>query len=99
MTFHGIHAFRHAFATSAITSGKVDIKTISAILGHTQTSTTLNIYAHEIAKANATAIDTIEDIIHSKLDREKQPRRFGIFVVIKGCCIKIGDFLIEFAFG
>lgn len=73
LTFHGIHAFRHAFATSAITSGKVDIKTISAILGHTQTSTTLNIYAHEIAKANATAIDTIADIIHSELDREKQP--------------------------
>ena len=70
LTFHGIHAFRHAFATNAITSGKIDIKTVSAILGHSQTSTTLNIYAHEIAKTNAAAIDTIADIIHAEQSRK-----------------------------
>ena len=70
LTFHGIHAFRHAFATNAITSGKIDIKTVSAILGHSQTSTTLNIYAHEIAKTNAAAIDTIADIIRAEQSRK-----------------------------
>ena len=72
LAFYGIHAFRHSFATAAaITSGKVDIKTVSAILGHSQTSTTLNIYAHEIAKTNAAAMNVIADIIHDEQSKKK----------------------------
>lgn len=40
--FHGL---RHSFATRCIESG-CDYKTISAILGHADISTTLNLYVH-----------------------------------------------------
>lgn len=66
LPFKGEHSFRHSFATQAITSGKIDIKTVSAILGHSQTSTTLNIYAHEVAEANAVAVNVIADILNDK---------------------------------
>ena len=39
------HDLRHSFATHALTSG-VDAKTLSGILGHTQTSFTLDTYTH-----------------------------------------------------
>lgn len=63
IAYKGLHAFRHSFATTAITSNKVDIKTVSAILGHSQTSTTLNIYTHAVKEANANAINVIADVI------------------------------------
>ena len=39
------HTLRHTFATSAIESG-MDIKTLSIILGHSNISTTMNLYVH-----------------------------------------------------
>ena len=39
------HALRHTYATTLITSG-TDIKTTAALLGHGDTSTTLEIYSH-----------------------------------------------------
>lgn len=62
LPFRGIHAFRHSFATQAIMNAKVDVKTVSAILGHAQTSTTLEIYAHAYQKANAQALDSVADL-------------------------------------
>lgn len=49
--FHGL---RHTFASTLI-ENKVDVKTVSAILGHSDISTTLNVYVHpsEDAKRNA----------------------------------------------
>lgn len=41
------HAIRHTFATRALELG-VDIKTLSEILGHSNVSITLNIYAHSM---------------------------------------------------
>lgn len=64
--FKGLHSFRHAFASEMIVSGQVDVKTVSAILGHSQTSTTLNIYAHEIQAASAHAMDVVSDLIQAK---------------------------------
>lgn len=60
--FKGIHSFRHAVATQAITNG-VDIKTVSSILGHSQTSTTLNIYAHAVQKSNVKALNLMADLL------------------------------------
>ena len=47
------------------------IKTISAVLGHSETSTTLNIYAHEVAAANARAVDVVGDIYNELLGKKK----------------------------
>ena len=41
------HTLRHTFATRAI-ENVMDINTLSAILGHAQTSTTVNRYCHAI---------------------------------------------------
>lgn len=43
------HAIRHAFDTRALELG-VDIKTLSELLGHSNVSITLNLYAHLIAR-------------------------------------------------
>ena len=41
-----LHGLRHTHATLLIANG-TDYKTVSAILGHSQTSTTMNIYVHK----------------------------------------------------
>lgn len=64
IAFKSLHAFRHAFATHAITNG-VDVKTVSAILGHSQTTTTLNTYTHAVQTANAKAVNCYVDLIKS----------------------------------
>lgn len=55
-------SFRHTVATEAIANG-VDIKTVSSILGHSQTSTTLNIYAHTVQRANTKALNLMADLL------------------------------------
>ena len=39
------HILRHTFATNAL-EHRMDIKTLSAIIGHVSSATTLNVYAH-----------------------------------------------------
>ena len=39
------HDLRHVFATNALEHG-MDVKTLSAIIGHVSSATTLNVYAH-----------------------------------------------------
>ena len=41
----GVHSLRHTFATRAIEAG-MDVRTLSEILGHSQVSLTLQLYAH-----------------------------------------------------
>ena len=60
-----VHSMRHFFATNEILSGE-DIKTVSSILGHSQTSTTLNIYAHTFRETQARAMETITTILDIK---------------------------------
>ncbi len=56
------HAFRHSVASILIANG-TDIVTVSKQLGHSQTSTTSDIYSHVIEEAKAQATECIADIM------------------------------------
>ncbi len=62
-----LHSLRHTNATLLIAAG-VNVKTVSAHLGHSTISTTGNIYAHAIQSAEAAAAEALE----SKLPMIKQ---------------------------
>lgn len=63
--FLGIHAFRHLNASLLINSG-VDVRTVSSSLGHSTTTTTLNIYAHTFEQAQARASEAVADLLSKK---------------------------------
>ena len=53
------HDLRHTFATTALEHG-MDIKTLSAIIGHVSSATTLDIYSHITDDMQANAANKIE---------------------------------------
>ena len=55
------HDLRHTFATMALENG-MDIKTLSAMIGHISSETTLNIYSH--------ITDTMQQQAAVRIDRE-----------------------------
>jgi len=57
----GIHALRHTFA-SKLFEKNVDVKEISSLLGHSDVSTTYNIYIHLITEQKANAVALIDEI-------------------------------------
>ena len=58
MRFHGL---RHSFATRCIES-KCDYKTVSVLLGHSNISTTLNLYVHPNLEQKKKCIDTMNKL-------------------------------------
>jgi integrase len=50
----------HTAATNLI-AGKVDVRTVASILGHSNASVTLNLYAHLIEGAERAALDVLAD--------------------------------------
>ncbi len=62
ISFHGL---RHTMATLLI-STNADIKTISKRLGHAQTSTTMNIYAHALEEFGPKAARALEDLLEKQ---------------------------------
>lgn len=58
------HDLRHTNATTMIESG-VDIKTVQTRLGHSDVSTTLNVYTHRTKNMDENAAQKIDDIIYS----------------------------------
>lgn len=60
-----VHSFRHLNASLLINNG-VDVRTVSATLGHSQTSTTLNIYAHAFQEAQAKASEAVANVLDFK---------------------------------
>ena len=58
LPFHGIHCFRHTFASLLVNQG-VDIVTVSGALGHSTVSTTSNIYCHMLEEARAKVSDAV----------------------------------------
>ena len=63
LRYVNVHSFRHLNASMLIRNG-VDVRTVSAALGHSQTSTTLNIYAHAFDEAQAKASEAIADTLN-----------------------------------
>lgn len=56
------HSLRHSFATRCIESN-CDYKTVSALLGHSNISTTLNLYVHPNLEQKRKCINKIEKIL------------------------------------
>lgn len=65
------HNFRHLNATLLIGSG-AEVRTVSAALGHSQPSTTLNIYAHTFAANQAKATEAIAAALDLNFEGNKQ---------------------------
>lgn len=59
MRFHGL---RHSFATRCIES-KCDYKTVSVLLGHSNISTTLNLYVHPNIEQKKKCIETMSKVL------------------------------------
>ncbi len=60
------HDLRHSNATWLLLSG-VDVKTVSAHLGHAQTSTTVDIYAHVLAAVQDKTARVIDELFGDEL--------------------------------
>ena len=56
------HDCRHTAATHMLARG-VDVKTVSAILGHAKPSVTLNIYAHFVQEMQDRAVAAVDDLL------------------------------------
>lgn len=71
------HDLRHTFATMSLEHG-MDVKTLSAIIGHVSAKTTLNIYAHitnEMQENAAASID--RGIAKAEISRQKAEAASG----------------------
>ena len=99
------HDLRHTFATLALENG-MDVKTISAMLGHVSAVTTLDIYTHitgDMQRAAAASID--RSIGKMEPQEEAEPEQKGIvdfrpYVGKKrkpgtGCVSELNDHLFE----
>ncbi len=64
--FYGIHQFRHLNASLLIYTG-ADPTTVAHTLGHSKVSTTMNIYSHAFAYAQAMASSAVSDVLVQRL--------------------------------
>ncbi|MBP3267833.1 MAG: tyrosine-type recombinase/integrase, partial [Ruminococcus sp.] len=58
---YGLHTLRHTYASTLLRKG-IDIKVVSALLGHKKVSTTYNTYIHIIEEQQNSALDAIDDL-------------------------------------
>ena len=99
------HDLRHTFATSALEHG-MDVKTLSTVIGHVSSTTTLNVYAHVTDEMRQKAADKIDRAITGREPPQgKAPKPPGrtAFQPVKGkyrkpgtgCISQINDHLWE----
>ena len=99
------HDLRHTFATSALEHG-MDVKTLSTVIGHVSSATTLNIYAHVTDEMRQKAADKIDRAItgtEPPQEKELKPPSRTAFQPVKGkyrkpgtgCISQINDHLWE----
>ena len=80
------HDLRHTFATSALEHG-MDVKTLSTVIGHVSSATTLNTYAHITDTMKQKAADKIDRAITgTEPPHEETPKPLGrtAFQPVKG---------------
>lgn len=65
------HQLRHTSATMLINAG-LNIRALSSRLGHSNTSTTLNIYSHALKSADKSAAEKMEEIMFSTKKKEEK---------------------------
>ena len=100
------HDLRHTFSTNALEHG-MDIKTLSTIIGHASSATTLNVYAHVTDEMRQRAADRIDRGIAGvkpPAESERETKSVAVpFQAVKGkyrkpgtgCITKINDHLWE----
>ena len=99
------HDLRHTFATSALEHG-MDVKTLSTVIGHVSSATTLNVYAHVTDEMRQKAADKIDRAItgtEPPQEKELKPPSRTAFQSVKGkyrkpgtgCISQINDHLWE----
>ena len=69
-----LHDLRHFAATTMLVNG-VDVRTTAGRLGHAQSSTTLNVYAHFVKAADAGAARAIGSALDGTPDEVGRERR------------------------
>ncbi len=79
-----VHSLHHTNASLLIAAG-TNLRTVSARLGHSQTSTTLNTYSHAIRSADAAAADTLNDLLSPKTQKKKAVNTKPILRFFKVC--------------
>lgn len=61
-----LHGLRHTSATLLI-SQNIDVKTVSHRLGHSETSTTLDIYTHALEKQDQVAANALSNLFRQQV--------------------------------
>lgn len=69
------HTLRHSFATRLIELG-VDIKTLSALLGHSSAKMTLDCYGHSLMEQQRLAIEKLSKSTFGSLSRQSRPANY-----------------------
>ena len=69
-----LHKLRHTAASILIDSG-MSIAAVSKRLGHSQISTTLNVYTHQIKKRDEIEADTIANAIYAKSRTQQSTKK------------------------
>ena len=69
--YKGFHSFRHSYATKMLESG-VNTKVVSDLLGHSNISTTLNIYSHTSNDLKKECVDKVFKDDNYEKEKEKK---------------------------
>lgn len=67
---YSLHSLRHFGATQALVSG-TGVRTVAALLGHSSSSTTLNVYGHVVVGAQERAVASIGEAIAAAQARRR----------------------------
>jgi integrase len=67
----GIKGLRHTSATLMI-ANHTDVRTVSARLGHSQTSTTMDIYSHALRASDKKAADALQTMLGKKSGKQEK---------------------------